>query len=413
MMAAPTAPPPRPSRLADASFMGKFERMSAEYAALPSIDDDLGDEEAGAAVADWEVPMDRLNSASILDPRAATSRGGLAELAERTRSQLLLQRPSQSDIQEGSASTVATATCSAVTVVAASCSTCCSACGPIDEGPEGTSTAAAAAEAEASPPSGAEGSGGAMRKQTSQRPAATTARHGSMITHASRTTGAATHGPGHTFGALARTSASGTMPHHAPTAMPTAAAVARLARPSSARGVAGTPLPRQTEGKERSAAPAVRPSSARSSSGSSVGSHREGASRPGSARGGSSNGDGVGSGGSAAAAAAPRGYEPPPFGANARGAVSYRHPAQQHHARPPKQPRAFKFVECCGEPFEEYCCRRHHPDDAIVCCEKHDPAHSLRLAKSAMGGRVGAGKGPAFSLGKGPPRCTAIGEVPR
>ena len=86
---------------------------------------------------------------------------------------------------------------------------------------------------------------------------------------------------------------------------------------------------------------------------------------------------------------------------------------------PKQRPTPFDFVTCCGEPYDGYCCKRHHPDDRAVCCEQHDPSEKARrakdMAKSAMGGRVGAGKGPAFSMGrpsKGAIRCTAIGAVP-
>lgn len=30
-----------------------------------------------------------------------------------------------------------------------------------------------------------------------------------------------------------------------------------------------------------------------------------------------------------------------------------------------------ELVECCGDPYDGYCCRRHHPDDAVVCCPRH------------------------------------------
>ena len=53
---------------------------------------------------------------------------------------------------------------------------------------------------------------------------------------------------------------------------------------------------------------------------------------------------------------------------------------------------AFAFVheiqECCGDEFEEFCCRLHHPDDTIICCEKHASASS-RSASKADGGADG------------------------
>ncbi len=38
--------------------------------------------------------------------------------------------------------------------------------------------------------------------------------------------------------------------------------------------------------------------------------------------------------------------------------------------RPTEEPSA-PILECCGEPFDGFCCRRHHPDDSIVCCLRH------------------------------------------
>jgi len=192
----------------------------------------------------------------------------------------------------------------------------------------------------------------------------------SMITHASRTI-ARTGGPGHTFGALPRVSPSGTMAHHAPR-------VATTSRPlPSGSGATGGTMSSATSGRS---CPTSRPASAR------------------------------------AASVQPERRPLPTFGANAKGgALPYRPPSQQTVRKPHQPP--FACVSCCGEPFEDYCCKRHHPDDTVVCCEAHDPIAQARLAKamakSAMGGRVGAGKGPAFSMGvpKGPRRM-AIGDVP-
>uniref|UniRef100_A0A7S2DKI2 Uncharacterized protein n=1 Tax=Haptolina brevifila TaxID=156173 RepID=A0A7S2DKI2_9EUKA len=308
--------------------MGKLARLTAEYDAMPCIDDDLGEDDAAAEELDVEALT--VADQSLLFPSAQPA---LAELAERTRSQLMLRRPASQ------LSNSAMTTASAVTT----------SCAPASDGP---------------PPS----------SSVNKRSGAA-ARHGSMITHASRTTGHSFAGPGHTFGSLARASASGTMPHHAPRGQPTTAVAARL-RPTSARS---TPSMARLEERESA--------------------HTEGgrldSRRPASAR---------SSARVERSSAATTDFLT--FGADAKGSVAYR--TARHAAREPKACRAFAFVACCGEDYDGYCCRRHHPDDAVVCCEKHDPAAVAALAKSAMGGRVGAGHGPAFAIGRGGQRHTML-----
>ena len=57
-------------------------------------------------------------------------------------------------------------------------------------------------------------------------------------------------------------------------------------------------------------------------------------------------------------------------------------------------PAAFGFAQkgavlCCGDEYDGYCCRRHHPDDAIVCCARHGatdlpPQSFIANVKGAM-----------------------------
>jgi len=324
---------------------------------MPALDDnDLEDGGALQAAEGAEPALAGFDLDALLAEEAPAP--SLAERAAQTRAELLKKRESMS------ASTIMAASIPLVT--------CCSIC---EEAPEDVPT-----QAEAAPKKPA-AKRSAVPKQPAPTPPPPPPNVPSMITHASRVA-PRTSGPGHTFGTLPRVSPSGTMAHHVP-----AAATKAPSRPTSAHG-GGT----SASASGAAAAATSRPSSAR------------GTSRPGSAAAKLTTGSSTDSKPLKA------------FGADAKGAVTYRPPSQP----PAKKSHVAAFanlVTCCGEAFEDYCCRRHHPDDLVVCCEHHDPiaqsAKQKAMAKSAMGGRVGAGKGAAFSMGvpKGP-RKTAIGSVP-
>lgn len=59
--------------------------------------------------------------------------------------------------------------------------------------------------------------------------------------------------------------------------------------------------------------------------------------------------------------------------------------------------------ECCGDAYDGYCCKRHHPDDAIFCCKRHGPTAILEQPQIS-------GRAAAFSRAE---RETAVGAVPR
>ena len=66
-----------------------------------------------------------------------------------------------------------------------------------------------------------------------------------------------------------------------------------------------------------------------------------------------------------------------------------------------------EIVECCGEEYDGYCCKRHHPDDDVECCSLHSkrprpqPAAAAAAAKRAAAGTFAR-----------KPRLTAVGAVP-
>ena len=38
-----------------------------------------------------------------------------------------------------------------------------------------------------------------------------------------------------------------------------------------------------------------------------------------------------------------------------------------------------EIVECCGDPYDGYCCKRHHPDDTVFCCRRHAKVSQIDL----------------------------------
>ncbi len=335
--------------------MGRLATKLDEYASLPSVD----------SLEETKTPESPLLPPVQEEGDDEPQYGRLAALAEKTRSQLLEAKPSQ----QASASFASEDRCT-------ECS---------EDVTDATSVA----------PS----------RKASRRPAsAGTARrmHGSMMTHPpSAISNAAGRGAvrDHTFGSTPRVSPSGTMAHHSSQTPETAAVGVR--RPSSA--AAGRTRPASASSRASS-----RPASASSRS-------REAAGRGGAAKGAEPLGPADENRQPANRPPRPSApaYEPPPFGSNAKGAVAMRRPSSGRR-EPRDQPRArpFEIVDCCGDEFDGYCCRRHHPDDAVVCCERHDPMRRAITARSAMGGRAGAGHGPAFSMPR-TERRTAIGDLPR
>ena len=356
----------RAPSLAAESFLGRFTRALDEYDAMPT----LRDIDDGLACAADDVDE---NFDESQHPRLS-----LAQLAEQTRSQLLAKRVQASAVgmeqchecnptpdskirssQKRRASTPRTPPASTIAsprtigIPKKKSSSFALAHPPASKGVLKTSNSDASLTTDRATPA---------VKQLAPPVV-------SMITHASRLT-PRTCGPGHTFGALPRVSPSGTMAHHVP---PSSAPP----RPTSTRAASRTPVEE----------PPTRPTSARSKAGASVTTR--------------------------AASRAPSDPSTdarplPVFGADAKGAIAYRSPTAPSTKRRP--PFSFACIECCGEEFDGFCCRRHHPDDAVVCCDRHDPLKQKAMAKSAMGGRVGAGKGPAFSMGmpKGPRVCVLV-----
>ena len=310
---------------------------------------------------------------------------------------------------------------------------------------------------------GDRGSGGGAQQRPHSARATVKATDASLLTHpASRcnVVGVGMSGRAHSFGRVPRASPSGTMVHHAPTAVTGGANVPRAgAAASTATAAVGT-----TATVRRSAAAAApaepprrRPTSAPSQPRGRGGGHAS------SAR------------ANVPAAAAERvtakeekqeleqEYDddeeedeeetcvvcdpyvggkpdarklapPPPFGASgvvfgqaARGVVAWRAPAPRQP--PPPRPTALAhaanyaggpalIVECCGEPYDGYCCKRHHPDDAVICCGRHArglvfAGGGLEHERRAYDDRHRAQGGQtAFSFGKSR-RRTAVGAVPK
>lgn len=373
--------PGRAPKLAEASFIGRFAAKLDEYESLPSLDSkslfmtvlEEEVEDIGDAVEDKSV----LNVFDNDDHETPN----LAALAERTRSQLL-ERRSKISFADG-----------------------------VDDDSSVIEDGSTAAEAvHGSGPDTASEAPTRARHPTRTKlpPQASMMTHApSRITHA--TTGKPLVGGGHTFGSLPRASPSGTMAHHVPKAAGAEAGVSAavvVRRPSSARGRLQADKAAPTDGsgglgvvEERAAAlarfykqpPPKRPQSARE--------------RPQTA--------------DAATAGQPTSFSSPapkPFGADAKGgALAWGRPptkprvplasrteqtaqrasgtavrSRQELKKQPAQPSTasaapFAFVhdiqECCGDEYDGYCCKRHHPDDAIICCAKHAPA----IARSQAG----------------------------
>ena len=373
--------------------MGKLAKKLEEYDSLPALPDVMAVQE--------EVGGDCWSPSQLeLEPPSS----GLASLAERTRSQLLAMRPSAATTSAG-------------------CDPClvCDDDGDNSPQPAGQTIRSQRTSAQSQPTSARSQPTSARSRPTSARSRPTSAdtakpkvpaRLASMITHdascTSRRSGAAQ--PGHSFGTLPRASPSGTMVHHAPRAAPTAAAALGL-RLKPAR----TPPAGERQGHpSASASDSGTPSKLGTASSKSGTISSEAGARP-SSSGRTGHASSRGSRANGRADGAPP-AEPAPFGADARGTgPSWSRGPQTEAARQP-QPRnlaPFAFVVCCGEPYDGYCCKRHHPDcpELIVCCEAHDPVAARKLAKSAMGGRVGAGKGPAFSIPSAPRQFSMGGPV--
>ena len=185
----------------------------------------------------------------------------------------------------------------------------------------------------------------------------------------------------HTFSRVPRMSPSGTMPHMAAGALTHAAAGAGGgARPRPSSAPPGAENARANGGgggaaPKRATVPAATPSDP-------LGAH-----------------------------------ERRPFGASAQGLVAWRAMAPPAGPRRPASARAcgpggsrrgpIEIVECCGEEYDGYCCKRHHPDDDVECCSLHSkrprpqPAAAAAAAKRAAAGTFAR-----------KPRLTAVGAVP-
>jgi len=319
-------------------------------------------------------------------------------------------------------------------------------------------TAASAGGVRRGARAGAGGRGGAQQQRPHSARATVRAAEASLLTHpASRchVAGVGVSGRAHSFGRVPRASPSGTMVHHAPTAVTGGASVPRAGAAAStatvAAGTTGTGR-RSAAAASAAAPPRRRPTSA-----------------PQQRRGG-----GGGAGASSARADAPAAATeaatadvlvvaaeeeeeegetcvvcdpylgdkpdprklapPPPFGASgvvfgqaARGVVGWRAPPppQPLPPRPTALAHAANYaggpaliVECCGEPYDGYCCKRHHPDDAVICCGRH--ARGLVFGGGGVEHERRAyddrhreqGGQTAHTFGKAR-RRTAVGAVPK
>ena len=334
-----TIRPTRSFKLADASFFGKLATKLDDYDDLPTLAEQQDEQEEVVVTGD-----------SLLDlPEGLWPGRALAELAEETRSSLLSRKP---DKTAGASSSRVTFDHSTFTAER---------CEDISDSHEEIEEET---RARAAPPS--------------SRPAA----RGSMMTHPpSRAIAVAGRGrganpAGHTFGSLPRASPSGTMAHHAPRALPVPAAATALQRPKSARARLGGAAEAARADDKRSGEP-KQPSSARA--GEAPAEARE-AEFGAAARGG---------------ALAWR-----PSSADTRPRVASRPQTRQQQLREAKADAAadaaakkgapFAFVVvCCGEEFEGYCCKRHHPSDDVICCAVHAPPTWRRSSSITPRGRSG------------------------
>ena len=344
-----TVRPARHKSLAEKSFFGKLATLTDDYATLPA---DVTEEDACAECD--ECPDD-----SILNlPEPQTD---LARLAEHTRSSLMMKRPGSTSHVTFAAESESVDVC--------------------DEEEDSMPAATPAAACKPKPKSSSSG-----------RPAV----RGSMMTHPpSRVTPLAVAGKGpaavgHTFGGLPRTSPSGTMAHHA-SMVPTPAATAALQRPRSARARLGGGASDSDGGSVSSSRPSTADGGA--CTGGSSRPSTGGSSRPSTARSERSS-DSSGAPATSKFAADAKGgvlaWRKPEDGTKPR--VATKPPSRQEIVRQQKAaddadaavkkgaPFAFA-VMCCGDEYEGFCCKRHHPDDTVVCCSVHAPIR-LRVAST-------------------------------
>ena len=224
--------------------------------------------------------------------------------------------------------------------------------------------------------------------------------HASMVTHGPSALRGQVGGH-YGFGSLPRCSPSGTMPHHQPRATARCAAKRRPGSASAQPGSADGEAARGSGTAGRRVLRGVPPEGANS--------------------------------------APQSGLERSAFGARAKGTLQFKYAPTVPRLRPPRHGRevpgsgfdVLEVVECCGEPFEGYCCKRHHPDDAIICCKRHQPSAPACCGLTAAMTRAQLGT-PTPGLDRsratprtqrtftfpragaaGPFRATAIVEVPR
>ena len=438
--------------------MGKLTRHLAVYDALPSLDDTTDD--------DYEPtrpPRQRtgprgghapstLADESLMSLVEQPEPKSMAAIAENTRSQLLAMHPSVSSSQLAAASDS-----SHLSLIAAAPPPCAGAAGQqqqqqqVQPGLRVTRNAPAssrsvsfaidscsvmdeAAVASDDVPSAEEPAKSQPARTRRMVPPA------SMMTHpASRmTTGRVGGNPcasmraPHTFGSLPRASPSGTMPHHAPKALPTAA-------------VAATTVPRarrtrrlDEESSEATASSPVKPLDLSSADVEVHAPERPKAPSPAPPpallkRSATAK--------SAAAAAAPQGRgarAPPRRSPPSNEPTVWRR--RQRRARVPARRAApaagsrrggrccwwprprlllrsraarhstFAFVVmCCGDEYGDFCCKRHHPDETIYCRGQEAGRMASRAAAAARspGGAVPEGATAAEPTSAHVSRCTA------
>ena len=451
----PTRASTRAPKLAEASFLGRFDAHLAAYDSLPSLDDAACQDEPleitdAAELADRsllnkipethsERPLGDRSLIKLLDGAEELS---LAAIAERTRSQLLEQR-SRIQLQSG-------------------CS-----------GAEDSVMHDEAAEATASTsvhfaPASHTAARTPQPSRTAPPPQASMMTHApSRMTHP--TNGGKIVGGGHTFGRLPRASPSGMMPHQKPKADGAGAGAVPVARqrpqrPSSARArmsgnakgegdeAAGdgetndanglgvvqeranalarfygqTPPTQQRQQQQRRQSSRERPKSA-----GAIDEEKPG-------------GTAVRAFGADVRGGALSWGRPPtrsrvPLGSHVaneqpvakRGAAARHEEKKQQQAAPARTKpgsRAFAFVhevqECCGEEFDGFCCKRHHPDDSVRCCREHASvvasaftrsrlaAGERSCASSAAAGSSSAAEAGSSSAAEESPRGSAQQQPP-
>ncbi|KAG8469341.1 hypothetical protein KFE25_007859 [Diacronema lutheri] len=68
-----------------------------------------------------------------------------------------------------------------------------------------------------------------------------------------------------------------------------------------------------------------------------------------------------------------------------------------------ERPARGALTLCCGEPYGQFCCKRHHPDPLVVCCQAHDPLPLFRVLARAQRADDGRPRGPrGFKQPRGP-----------